>query len=58
MGDIVIVSFSLASSPEARCDEGGEKALSKGFGIGFSGDQAGVLRAPGLSRLGEDKGSP
>lgn len=56
-GDVVvIVSFSLLSSPETRLDEGGEKALSKGFGIGFNGDQPGVVLAPGVRRLGEAKG--
>jgi hypothetical protein len=56
IGDTVIVSLGLISSPETRCDDGGENALSKGFGIGFSGDQAGVVRAPGVSRLGEANG--
>lgn len=57
MGEtVVIVSFNLVSSPETRREAGGEKALSKGFGIGFNGDQAGVIRKPGVDRLGEAEG--
>lgn len=54
--EAVMVPFCLVSSPETRCEDGGEKALSKGFGMGFSGDHPGVLRGPGVNRLGEDNG--
>ena len=53
---VVIVKFNLRFSPETRREAGGEKALSKGYGIGSNGDQSGVIRKPGVNRFGKAKG--
>lgn len=45
---------SLLPSTEVRFEDGGTKALSNGFGIGFKGDQRVALPwIPGVIRLGE-----